>query len=222
MTFFRDLVDDEVDTVTESVLADVAYSKRNDMRAWTFLMKLDSSITQGANDTWQTQHSLPADFEEPYRVFGGAGGQNEYLPSPYEDVLNHIGAMNRYSIDYLNKKIVFTGGSAQTIYLWYKRLPTSLVGLSTAQKALTTTIVWPARFVPIIAFDMAAMHLGGIDADDIARQQVPYLNAAHRELYNAMISWDTKRRMKLFGNSSTPLRSGNEFTPADVVDIPNY
>jgi hypothetical protein len=224
ITFFESLVDDAPDSATEEVLADVAYTKRNDMRFWTFLMKLDSSITQGASDTWATEHSLPstagAEFEEAYRVFGGAGGQNEYLPVPFEDILNHIGGQNRYSIDYLNNKIRFTGGAAQTIYLWYKYRPTSLIGLTTAQKAATTTIVWPKRFVPIIAFDMAVTYLGGVDADDIARQQVPFHNAAHRELYNAMIAWDSKRRMKMFSNSASPLRTGNELTPADVIDMP--
>ena len=141
---------------------------------------------------------------------------------PFEDVLNSISAQNRYTIDYLNNKIRFTGGAAQTIYLWYKYRPTSLIGLTAAQKALATTIVWPKRFCPILAFDMAQIHLGGIDADDIARAQTTFHNAAHKELYNAMISWDTKRRMKMFGNSSTPLRTGNELTPADVVDIPGY
>lgn len=224
--FFESLVDDAPDTATSEVLMDVAYSKRNASRFWTFLLKLDSSITQGATNTWLTEHSLPsADgsaFDEMYRVFGGAGGQNEYFPVPFEDVLNSISAQNRYTIDYLNNKIRFTGGAAQTIYMWYKYVPTSLIGLTEAQKAATTTVVWMKRFCPIIAFDMAAMYLGGIDADDIARQQVPFQNATHRELYNAMIAWDTKRRMKMFGNSSTPLRTGNELTPADVVDIPGY
>ena len=226
ITFFESLVDDAPDSATEAVLADVAYTKRNDSRFWTFLLKLDSSITQGATNTWLTEHSLPSTdgsaFEEAYRVFGGAGGQNEYFPVPFEDVLNSISAQNRYTIDYLNNKIRFTGGAAQTIYLWYKYRPLSLIGLTTAQKALATTIVWPKRFVPIIAFDMAQMYLGGIDADDIARAQATFHNAAHRELYNAMISWDTKRRMKMFSNSASPLRTGNELTPADVVDIPGY
>lgn len=221
---FQSLVDDEPDTATTDVLMDVAYTKRNDARFWTFLLKLDSSITQGANNTWQTTHNLPSTdgsaFEEAYKVFGGAGGQNEYFPVPFEDVLNSISAQNRYTIDYLNNQIRFTGGAAQTIYLWYKYRPTSLIGLSTTQKATTTTIVWPKRFCPILAFDMAQIYLGGIDADDIARAQATYHNVAHKELYNAMIAWDTKRRMKMFGNSATPQRTGNEMTPADVIDMP--
>ena len=104
--------------------------------------------------------------------------------------------------------------------MWYKYSPTSLIGLSVAQKAAATTIVWPKRFCPILAFDMAQIYLGGIDADDISRAQVPFHNTAHKELYNAMIAWDTKRRMKMFGNSSTPQRGYGRTTPADVVDIP--
>ena len=150
------------------------------------------------------------------------GGQNEYGPIPYEQILNFIGAANRYSIDYANSMLRTLGpGNGQTIYMWYKRSPTSLIGLSAAQKADTTTIVWPGRFCPILAYDMAQIFLGGIDADDISRQQVPFHNAAHKELYNAMIAWDSRRRMAMFDHSASPVRHGNGLTPADVVDIPN-
>lgn len=220
-TLFQSLVDDEPDRVTSDALMDVAYTKRNDARFWTFLLKLDSSITHASGDAWNTAKTLPSDFEEPYKVFGGTGGQNEYLPVPYESILHYRGSANRYAIDFMNSQLHFTGpGNGETIYMWFKYLPTSLMGLSAAQKAATTTIVWPKRFCPILAFDMAQIYLGGIDADDIARQQTQFHNAAHKELYNAMIAWDTKRRMKMFDNSASPQPVGNLLTPADVVDMP--
>src|SRR3990167_3634681 len=104
-TFFEDLVDDAPDVTTSAVLMDVAYTKRNDARFWTFLLKLDSSMTHGSGDSWTTNHTLPSDFEEPYKVYAGAGGQNEYGPIPYEQILNFIGAANRYSIDYANSML---------------------------------------------------------------------------------------------------------------------
>lgn len=214
---FRTMVDDSPDEDEIDVLMDVAYTKRNDARFWTFLLKLDNSITHTTSDSWQTEKTLPTDFDEPYKVFGGAA-DNEYDPIPFEEILRHISAQNKYSIDYLNSKMRFTGpaGSAKTVYLWYKLLPTSLIGLSEAQKALASTIVWPKKFCPIIAFDMASMHMGGIDADDVTRQQVPFLNVAHRELYMSMISWDTRRRMKMMQNSSSQRRSERSEQP-DVV-----
>jgi len=219
-TFYQGLVDDEPDRNISDVLMDVAYTKRNAARFWSFLLALDTSITQGSGDTWQTTHNLPANFDEPYRVFGGAGGQNEYQQVPYDDILNWISSPMRYAIDYVNSQMRFTGGAAQTIYMWYKKLPTSLIGLTEAQKAATTTVLWPKQFCPILAFDMAQIQMGGIDADDIARPQAQFMNAAHRELYNSMIAWDTKRHMKARDNSAAPLHGSNMLSPADVVDIP--
>lgn len=221
ITFFQSLVDDEPDEAMLEVLADNAYTKRNASRFWTFLLKLDTSMTHGASDTWQTNHTLPTDFDEPYKVFGGAAGQNEYDAVPYQNILNMIGNQNRYSIDYLNSQLRVPGpGNGQTIYFFYKYLPTSLIGLSDALKAATTTIVWPKQFVPLIGYDMAELYFGGIDADDISRQMAPSLAKAKLELERAMISWDTKRLMKMFGNSASPQRMGNELTPSDVIDIP--
>lgn len=221
LDFFYTLVDDEPDEASAMILMDAAYTKRNDARFWTFLLALNSSLVHGTGDTWQTDHALPADFEEVYRLYGAAGGGSEYLPVPYEGILNWIGSNMRYSIDYANSQLRVTGpGSGNTLYLWYKKLPTSLIGLSAAQKASASTIVWPKRFCPILAFDMAQIQMGGIDSDDIARQQVPWHSQAHKELYNAMISWDTRRRMKMFDNSASPQNTGNGLTPADVVDMP--
>lgn len=217
---FRTMVDDQPDTAEIAMLMDAAYTKRNDARAWSFLIKLDTSISHLSSDTWQTTKTLPTDFEEPIAAYVGAG-DNEYEPVPYEEVLRWISSMNRYTIDYANVQLRFMGpGNGSTMYLWYKMAPTSLIGLSAAQAASASTIVWPKRFCPILAFDMASMHMGGIDADEITRQQVPFLNVAHKELYNSMISWDTRRRMKMRGNSATQGRIGSSDRPDVVSEYP--
>ena len=216
LSFFRTLVDDSPDVDEEAVLMDVAYTKRNESRFWTFLLKLDTSITHSSGDLWTTEKSLPSDFEEPYKLHVGTSGI-EYDPVPFEEILRWQGSANRFTIDYANAKLRFLGpGPGDTVYLWYKYGPTSLIGLTADQKDATTTIVWPKRFCPILAFDMAAMHMGGVDADDTTRQQVPYQNAAHKELVAAMVTWDNKRRMKLFDNSASSRRMQHS-ERADVV-----
>lgn len=221
LTFFKSLVDDEPDATMLAVLADTAYTKRNASRYWSFLLALDTSITQGSTDTWLTTHNLPSDFDDVFRVFGGAGGQNEYHPIPFEDILNWISAQNHYTIDYANSQIRFTGGAQRTIYMWYRKLPTSLIGLSDAQKTSSTTILWPKQFCPLLAYDMAEMYFGGIDADMVSRSMAGYQANAKVALENAFITWDNRRRMKMFDNAATPLHRDNGMTPADVVDIPD-
>lgn len=218
LDFFKTLVDDAPDEESSFILMDTAYTKRNDARFWSFLLKLNTSITHGVSDTWLTTKTLPADFSEPYKVFGGAS-DNEYDPVPFENVLTYISAFNKYTIDYANLQMRFTGGasSALTVYLWYKYFPTSLIGLTTAQKVSETTIVWPKRFCPILAYDMAEMYFGGIEADEITRQMTPFQRQAHKELTRAMIQWDARRRMKMFGDSAIQQRTGHSERP-DVLN----
>lgn len=212
------MMDDAPDADEMAALMDAAYSSRNDERAWSFLIKLDSSIQNLSSDSWQTAKTLPTDFDQPIKLFLGAGGDNEFDPVPYEEILMWKGSANKYSIDFSVPSLRFMGpGNGDVAYLWYKYFPTSLIGLTALQSAAAATIVWPKRFCTILAMDMAAMHMGGFDADDTTRQQVPFINATHKRLYNSFIGWDNKRRMMMRMHSATPRRSGDSRSRPDVV-----
>lgn len=218
LALFQTFVDDEPDETESQVLMDVAYTKRNDEREWTFLMKLYSTIQNLSSDTWQTQKTLPDDFSAPIKMMVGAGSDNEFDPVPYEEILMWKGSANKYSIDYQGNNLRFTGpGNGDIAYFWYKYVPDSLIGLSDDASALATTIVWPQRFCALLAMDMAAMHMGGFDADDTTRQQVPYISSGHRALYNAMIAWDNRRRMAMRLHSASPRRVSDSRSRPDVV-----
>lgn len=187
------------------------------MRTWAMLMKLDTSITHSPGNTWATEKTLPTDFSSAYKLFGG-DSDNEYLPVPFTGILKYKSSANRYTIDLANLKMRLTGSpsSALTMYLWYQYAPTSLFGLSDAAKALTTTIVWPARFRPLLAYDMAALFFGGLDADEITNQMAPEDKAAAAALEKAMIAWDNRNMAKMMDNSSSPQPINRE-AASDVV-----
>lgn len=218
LQFFYSLIDDEPDTEQAYMLMDAAYTKRNDSRMWRMLLKLDTSINHSPGNTWLTEKSLPEDFAEAVKLFGGEAS-NLYEEVPFEDILSWKDSPSKFAVDIANLKARFTGAPSQalTMYLWYKRVPPSLMGLSDADKESASVIVWPKRFRKILPFDMASAYFGGIEADEITRQQVPYLNKEHQMLVNAMISWDTKLALRAMGGSATATRSG-QGERSDVVD----
>ena len=215
--FFEGIIDDSPDVDITFGIMDAAYTNRNEMRNWAFLLKLDTSLAHSPGDTYATQKSLPTDFGRAYKVFGGAA-DNEYEGVPFEDLLRWMNSPNKYTLDLGNNKIRFTGSvsSAITMYLWYLYAPTSLSGLTDAQKDLTTTIVWPTRFRRLLAYDMAELYFAGVDTDDVTRQMSPAHRAAAKMLANSMIKWDNANRMKMLAGSSSPRRQDRTSAP-DVV-----
>lgn len=216
---FVSIIDDDPDTDLVYSLMDQAYTRRNEMRNWRMLLKLDTSITHSPGNTYATVKTLPTDFSRPYRVFGGAQ-DNEYQPVPFEEILMFMNAQSRYTIDVASNAMRLMGApsAALTIYLWYLYAPTSLTGLTDAQKAATTTIVWPARFASLLAYDMAELFFGGIDADDTTRQMSPMHKVAAKRLEDAMIQWDASIQSRLRDRSSSPRQSGSG-DRADVIDL---
>lgn len=220
LDLFYSLIDDQPDIDLCFALLDSAYTKRNESRAWEMLKKLDTSITHSPGNTWQTEKTLPTDFGRPYKLFGG-DADNEYDPILFEEILRYKNLSNKYAIDLANLKMRLTGSpsSALTMYFWYLYAPTSLVGLTDAQKTAITTIVWPARFRPLLAYDMAEIHLGGVEADEITRQQAPYNKKAHDGLMRAMEAWDNSIKLKMMGGSASPRQKADYRYQSDVVDI---
>lgn len=216
--FYEGLIDDTQDPDIEYGLMDAAYTKRNELRTWAMLMKLDSSISHSPSDTWQTEKSLPTDFGSTFKLFGGAS-DNEYDAVPFVNLIRYKDSPNAYTIDLVNNKMRLTGSvtTALTMYHYYQYVPTSLFGLSEEQKQSTTTIVWPARFHRLLAYDMASLQFGGIDADETTRKMEPAMLREARALQSAMISWDNRNFLKLMGESSSP-RHVNKQSMPDVVD----
>ena len=193
-----------------------AYTKRNELRPWRFLLKLDTSLTAQSSDTWETQKSLPSDFGRDKKLNVGNGAGSEYLPIPFERMIEYKSTSRRYAIDMLNLKLRLMGSvsSAQTINLFYFYFPTTL---DTTQAESASVIVWPTRFQALLAYDMAALYFAGIDADDVTHRMSPAQRLAAKELADAMIQWDNSLMLRAMDHSSAP-----QTRSTDSPDVINW
>lgn len=187
----KDLVDNLLgETLDETLflqLANIVKDRREDLRQWVFLKKLDSSNTAS-----NTPITLPTDFkiERKIRV-----GTMTYTPVPYEEKDLYIVSQRLYSIDYATNTLYILGAqTGQTVYIYYIRT-TPEITLSPS-----VTPVWPARFWPLLAFDIVGINEAGIDADDIyARMSVENKNQAFL-LADGMANWDNQLQHKSQNN----------------------
>jgi len=192
------------DTIPETLfyqLLNVARNKREDSRPWQMLMAVDSTKTASVGDTYATSKALPTAFRRDVKLM--VGTDFEYLPVPFMEQHLYRNASMRYFIDLANSVYYLTGSvnAAQTIYMYYLKTTTDF----TSANASTAGIcVWPERFQPIMAFDVAAMYQGGVDFDDVSARMSPFNRAMAKELNDAMIDWDNQLKLRSMNNSRLP------------------
>lgn len=189
------------DTIPETLflqMLNVARNKREDSRPWQMLKKTDSSQYANPGDSWQTAKTLPADFRRDYRMF--VGEDYEYTPLPIEELVPYRNAARRYAVDLAGNAFYLTGsvGTASKIYLIYIKTTTDW---TQGNKDTDGICVWPDRFQPLLAFDVAAMYQGGVDYDEPAAKMSLFNRAMAKELEDAMVAWDTELALRSMNNS---------------------
>jgi len=192
--FYTTLVDDsDLDIDNFLILLNVAKDRREEMRPWQYLKKLDSSKTASVGDTYQTAKTLPTDWRRDYRLL--VGTDTEYLPVPYEEQHLYRNAAHRYFVDVAGDNYYLTGSvnTSKTIYNFYIK--------TTSDITASTSWVAPSRFHPVLAYDVAGFVMMGMDADDIYARMSPEQKAAARLLDQAMIAWDTQLKLRSMNNS---------------------
>lgn len=185
-TFAEGLLDDNVTWSDEHfyTLLNVAKTKVEELKLWQFLKK---TYSQSATSSLIT---LPSDFAEDYKVLVGT---TEYFPIPFEEQYAYANMSNTYYIDWANGQIKLLGSNISgTLYLFYKRFTDDI--------AETTSPVFPARFHPLLAYYVVAVHQAGTDSDDIMARMSPVNRQAAFELERAMKSWDSAITMRVQNN----------------------
>lgn len=188
--FFETLVNDTLDEDAEYVLlnqADVIIRKE---RPWEVLKVEDDSSVRSSGETFLNTKNLPIDFDRPYKVFVGDSQLPGLKRLRNEDKRKFRNSAGFYFIDYKNRTIAISSGTqAGVIYnnYIYKPLPLAKDGDAAHLDRPVFT-----DFLPIYAYKMAEIFMGGIDEDDRSVAAVPQWFRSYKELWNAMINWDSE------------------------------
>lgn len=190
-TMCETILDDTIDDVLFYQLANVAKNRIEDIRPWMMLRSLDSSQTATAGNTSTTSRALPTSWRRTYKLMVGRDMPFEQVPFDEQHIWRN--SANKFCVDVANSVYYLLGsiGSAETIYHYYIK--------STSDIAAAISPVWPERFHPIIAYDVASYIMAGVDADEEFSRMAGPNQAAHQALLKSMESWDTDLQLAAQG-----------------------
>lgn len=183
------------DTIDETFFYQVVNAMKNkieDERPWMFLRALDSSQTATTGNNSSTSRALPTSWRNTYKLFVGEDQQYFQLPFDQQHLYRNHGRY--FVVDVANSTYYLLGnvGKADTIYHYYIK--------TTDDIASATSPVWPSRFHPILAYEVAGYIQLGQDADDIFARMSPENKAQAMMLLDSMRAWDFQLQVSAQNN----------------------
>lgn len=200
-TFITSLnADQTIDDTLLTVLVNTARTIIEEERPWLVLMKVDTSKTASASNSWQTAIDLSTitDLSKlyadtPVRLYDGDNRVEYYDLKPWDRRLEYKDVSNTCVYDEANKRLYLNGVTpfSGTLYIYYQATSTD-INLASDSNVWTT---FPTRFTPILGFYAIGIHMGAIDYDSITARQSPENIAVMRALKNAMEKWDNDKQL---------------------------
>lgn len=190
-TMVETILDDSPDEVLFYQLLNAAKNKIEDMRPWMMLRALDSTQTATNGNNSDTSRALPTAWRRTYKLMVGTDVQ--FIQVPFDEQHLYRYSSGRFCVDVANSVYYLLGtwGAADTIYHYYIK--------TTSDIAAGTSPVWPSRFHPILAYEVASYIMAGVDADaEFARMAGPN-QAASQALLESMVTWDTEMQLAANG-----------------------
>lgn len=191
ITMFSQIIGEEGDNPLDNAfslqLLNLAKNKIEDLTDWEYLKK-----------KWTISGTtLPTDFNEPIKIIC----DKDYVPlHPFEDYEFYD---DGYYIDYANNTINAIDTYPSPVILTYKK--------TTDDLTTETSPLFPSRFHPILAYEMAFIYQAGIDGDDLNFRMSAEHKLQHAELKKLMLSWD----------ADIKARNMNGITDYDYRYLPN-
>lgn len=173
-------------------------------RPWTILIKIDTSLTVGSSNTWQTVFNLPSTAGSAFRRFAPKPRKKIVLYSSSDDSihgltevrfderLDYKDTFGYFYVDYAANQFYITGTIDKTytihICYLYRTKPFS---------STDDTIEWPLPedYHLILVYQVAAMYRGGTDWDDVNARMAPEDRSIARGIWDAMTTWDTELQL---------------------------
>ena len=175
---------DTIDTTFFYQVLNAMKDKIEDERPWMFLRSLDSSRTATVGNNSATSIALPAAWRSTYKLL--VGDDIQYFQIPFDQQHLYRNHGRYFVVDVANSTYYLLGnvGKADTIYHYYIK--------TTDDVAAETSPVWPTRFHPILAYEVAGYIMLGQDADDLFARMSPENKAQAVMLLDSMRAWDSK------------------------------
>jgi len=185
---FEFLIDDEIDSDRELILANIAYDRVNTKRRWKYLAAEDTSKTVLAATR---AYALPTTFlyTDNVKFYSAATKFGPALtPAPYAERHRYEGVSGFYYLDIKNGNLVLTANPAtseigKTIYHSYGSAP--------AQLTVSASPVFFRAFHPLVSFEMARMFWYG-EQDEKGRSWNKELQTEYDTMLHEMEAWDAK------------------------------
>lgn len=194
--FFETIVEDSLDQTAALILLNNAKNKVEGEYDLEILKTLDAS--QSASSAAKP---LPANYN---RTIGGILYVNNqpYRQVPFEQQKALANSGLRWYLDMKNSNYYLLGsnlsGTINHFYIY-----------QTDDITLTTSAVWPARFHPLLAFEMAELFYA-IDQGDRGRAWDDKWAIQHALLKRSLVDWDTKLK-KYAEENAVPMDQDSEY-----------
>lgn len=197
-------MDDSIDVTLAYQLLTIAKNDIETKLKLAILRASDSSQTTSPGDTYLTLKSLPTDFKSMRKLVVGT---IPYYPVPFDKRIGFRNTARRYYIDY--KRMVQgstclglcgSAGSSQSINVFYQ---VATDPLTETNEDTLGVILWPDEFQHLIAYHVAKIKTGAIDADletikfNLSAQQ----EAEYQNLMDGLIAWDHDIKLAEMGNA---------------------
>lgn len=187
-------------------LLNMARVKREGNRDWTWLRRKDTSISWLTSDTPATAKAVPSDFLRPIKgtlnsrpiVFLRADGRKWGTADEValERQYDYQDAQGYFFVDHGAdpKTIHFTTAAPEnlTAALFYVSSGPD-IGLATEWARI------PARYHPLLAYDVSIMYKGDVDFDDINARMARSSAGSAEALESAMVMEDERSKLSALG-----------------------
>lgn len=168
----------------------IARMRREGMRPFKVLTKRDTSQIISASNAYTTPHDLPSDFEYLtddglITLFDGNDTWQQIEEFPKNLQIQYKDYSNKFYIDNANGKFYIMGivDKQYSAYIFYQA--------DLGDITLTTSWVnIPARYHMILALDVLAMYMMGVDYDDVQARNANELARQAELIWQAIVQWD--------------------------------
>lgn len=206
LTTFEEFVGDSLDTTIALALANQARMEIDLELKPRCALRLDTSNTTVAGQTYTTSEALPTDILVPAGTIIYVGDV-PYTGVPFEHKERYKTRANFWYADLYNGLFYLTGtqASAQTITFPYITKGTDIANDS------STVLKYPTGLHIIVPMHMARTWFA-IDAGEKGRSWLPEWEAFYQRTKRALISWDQAYKLSAIGES-TPY--GESYQPGE-------